>query len=417
MRYLYLSLVGLFLHMCLAACSTDKLDEVAVEGDEVNMTIVADQNRTHLNSDGTHIEWDATGEYLMVYQTADNTTISAKSSEAVVNGGLAQFGVTFQGNAAAQSFVYNAIYPAASVSVDATPAVDDVLFTLPLVQNPTALSYDNSADLLVARSVSVATQPEALSMSFKRLVALGRLSLTGIDDVAIKSIELRVPGANLAGSIAVNLTDGCVAEYSNTSDCITIVYDELVATTTPIFFTALPATIEAGDSFSVSVQCSNGDVVSREVRLPAGRSLNFTAGNMTIFKVNMDNKGSEDVDFGTIAGEWRLMEWCGMDKSEFDFDIYLDISASGSVTLWQRLAQLGWEKFESNASILNGVISGTYSDGVKWSGDYNVTMDNGRMIWTNTLDATDVSVYERTDIPDEVSECGTIASKFVLPIL
>ena len=179
MKYLYLPLTALILTLSHIACSTDNHEEPIVDNDVVEMTIVAEQTRTHLSSDGSTVEWDATGEYLMVYQTTEGNTVSNKSCEASVVDGLAQFGVTFQSVATAQSFEYNAIYPASSVAVDATPAVDDVLFTLPVVQLPTSSSFDNSADLLVARRSTTTSQPESLSMAFKRLVAIGRLMLAG----------------------------------------------------------------------------------------------------------------------------------------------------------------------------------------------------------------------------------------------
>ncbi|MBR5206186.1 MAG: fimbrillin family protein [Alistipes sp.] len=416
MKYLHLPLAVLLCAMVHIACSTDNSDDAIVEGDIVNMTIIAEQTRTHLNNDGTKVEWNDSGEYLMVYQSAEGNTISNKSGEAVITDGLAKFGVSFS-TSVAQSFEYNAVYPAASVAADATPSVDDVVFTLPVAQRPSATSFDSAADLLVARSITTTTQSESLNMAFKRMVAIGRLSLAGVDDMDIASVELRVPDAHLAGSLSLNLSEGHIAEYNTTSDCITITYDQPIDASQPIFFTLLPTTIEANESFIVSVYDTSGNALSREVRLPRGRSLSFAAGDMTIFKVNMDDKGSEDANFGAIAGEWHLTEWCGMSNKEFDFDIYLDIDASGSLTLWQRLTQHSWEKFTSTASIDNGVISGTYSDSTAWGSDYYISVSGDTMTWTNTADPTDVSIYTRADIPDNVAECEALSSKFSAPLL
>lgn len=416
MKYLYLPLTILLCALTHIACSTGNSDDTIIESNVVNMTIIAEQTRTHLNSDGTKVEWDDSGEYLMAYQTAEGNTISNKSSEAIITEGLAKFGVSFA-SSAAQSFEYNAIYPAASVAADATPSVDDVVFTLPVTQRPTATSFDSAADLLVARSIKTSTQSELLNMAFKRMVAIGRLSLAGVDDMNIAGVELRISGAHLAGNISLNLSEGRIAEYNTTSDCITIIYDQSIDASQPIFFTLLPTTIEANESFSVSVFDASGNTVSREVTLPRGRSLSFTAGDMTIFKVNMNDNSSEEADFGTIAGEWHLTEWCGMSNREFDFDIYLDIDATGDITLWQRLTQHGWEKFVSTATINSGVISGTYSDNTAWGSDYYISVSDDMMTWTNTSDPTDVSIYERADIPDNVAACKMLSSKFSSPLL
>lgn len=416
MRCLYLSLAAILLMLSHIACSTDKSDDVVVNGDVVEMTIIAEQSRTHLNDNATNVEWDVSGEYLMVYQTADVSTISNMSNEAVVVNDLAQFSVSFMRIAEANSFTYNALYPAASIAADATPSVDDVVVMLPTVQRPSADSFDGDADLLVARQTKTVVQPESLSMAFKRLVAIGCMSFAGVDEIMISSVEFRIPNAHLVGSFSVNLPDGRIAEYSTTSDCITIAYDTPVVASTPIYFTLLPIELGAGDSFGVSIVDTNGNTISRDITLADGRSLNFTAGNMTIFKVNMEDRGSESADFAAIAGEWHLTEWCGMSDSNLDFDIYLDIDTNGNIALWQRLSHYGWERFDSTATLVNGVIEGIYSDGVKWGSAYNISVKGNQMIWTNTLDATDVSIYERTEIPSSVEEC-VIASKFSTPLL
>lgn len=416
MKYLYLPLTILLCALTHIACSTGNSDDTIIESDVVNMTIIAEQTRTHLNSDGTKVEWNDSGEYLMAYQTAEGNTISNKSSEAIITEGLAKFDVSFS-SSTAQSFEYNAIYPAASVAADATPTVDDVVFTLPITQRPTTVSFDSAADLLVARSVKTTTQSESLNMAFKRMVAIGRLSLAGVDDMNIAGVEFRISGAHLAGNISLNLSEGRIAEYNTTSDCITITYDQPIDASQPIFFTLLPTTIEANESFSVSVYDASGNTVSREVTLPRGRSLSFTAGDMTIFKVNMTDSGSEDANFGVIAGEWHLTEWCGMSNREFDFDIYLDIDTSGEIILWQRLTQHNWEKFVSTATIDGGIISGVYDDKTLWANDYRIELNENSMTWTNTSDPTDVSVYERADIPDNIAECESLSAKFSAPLL
>ncbi len=102
-------------------------------------------------------------------------------------------------------------------------------------------------------------------------------------------------------------------------------------------------------------------------------------------------------DTSDIAGTWHLTQWRGAEPS---FDVYLSITEDGIVTLWQRIESREWQRYYSTAVIENGVISGTYTDGVAWGASYNVTLGNETMTWVNTADSGDISVYTRAELPE-----------------
>lgn len=102
-------------------------------------------------------------------------------------------------------------------------------------------------------------------------------------------------------------------------------------------------------------------------------------------------------DTSDIAGTWCLTQWRGTEPS---FDVYLSITENGIVTLWQRIESREWQRYYSTAVIENGVISGTYTDGVAWGASYNVTLGNETMTWVNTADSGDISVYTRAELPE-----------------
>ena len=93
------------------------------------------------------------------------------------------------------------------------------------------------------------------------------------------------------------------------------------------------------------------------------------------------------------------------------FDIYLDITANGVVTLWQRLESRAWECFYSSAAIEDGVIFGTYTDGAAWGASYSVTLDENTMTWVATNDSTDISVYTRAELPEDLNVAVTRAAE------
>ena len=109
-------------------------------------------------------------------------------------------------------------------------------------------------------------------------------------------------------------------------------------------------------------------------------------------------------DTSSIAGTWHLTEWRGAVPS---FEVYLDITEEGVVTLWQKIEHRAWECFFSSADIENGIISGVYSDGVMWGASYYVSVAENSMTWVDVNDATDISVYTRSELPEGLTEVVT----------
>lgn len=99
-----------------------------------------------------------------------------------------------------------------------------------------------------------------------------------------------------------------------------------------------------------------------------------------------------------IIGDWRLDEWHG--STDLQFAIYLSVTADGEFKLWQQLQSIEWQKFSGTITLEGDAVTGVYSDGQTWSASYRVERDGDRMIWTNTADATDRSVYVPAAIPD-----------------
>ena len=112
-------------------------------------------------------------------------------------------------------------------------------------------------------------------------------------------------------------------------------------------------------------------------------------------------------DTSSIEGVWHLTSWRGVEPS---FDIYLDITATGGITLYQRIDSHYWEIYQASAEINNGVISGVYTDGEVWSATYGVTVSGNTMTWVNSADADEVSVYTRSELPATMPVIPTRAS-------
>ncbi|MBR5853424.1 MAG: hypothetical protein IKY74_04400 [Alistipes sp.] len=109
-------------------------------------------------------------------------------------------------------------------------------------------------------------------------------------------------------------------------------------------------------------------------------------------------------DTSTIEGVWHLTTWRGVTPS---FEVYLDITATGGITLYQCIENSYWEVFQSAASIEDGIIQGLYTDGTAWATSYYLTVDGDAMTWVDSNDPTDISIYSRAELPAQMPTQGT----------
>ena len=124
----------------------------------------------------------------------------------------------------------------------------------------------------------------------------------------------------------------------------------------------------------------------------------------------------EGGDTSMMEGVWKLTQWRGIQP---DFEVYMEIDATGGVLLWQRIDSRNWEQYLSAAYTEDGVISGVYDDGVAWGASYYYSVNGDSMTWTDTQDSSDVSVYQRSTLPEDLrkiqrsSQQTTALSRFL----
>lgn len=296
-----LALVGVSCHE--ATNGTNSAE--GTEGEEyISLTInVEDATRTALDVAAQMVRWQA-GDKIVVIENDERYAVSEKA--VIGDNGRAQFKATFSKDTTADTYTYDAIYPAESVSFDEGVYSELVKVTLPAVQHPTATSFDPIADILVAERVVCSEQPEQLNMRFKRLVAMGELTLSHMpEDSFVSSVTLRMDdNVILAGCNLVNCAEGGVFEYGYDRDsfALTLIYDTPIEASAPIYFTCNPVTLEEGDAFEVEVTTTEGEVLKRSVTIPEGRTLEFQEGDLNLFSIDMssaivdDGKDEEDED-------------------------------------------------------------------------------------------------------------------------
>lgn len=278
--------------MGIMACQTEPEIIFVPEAKDVVMTITAgmDDTRTWIDETNYKVQWSE-GDKLKVFQ---NTT-AATSKEAVIDAdGNAKFTVAFAEDPESVDFTYNAVYPVSSWVDNNNTIMENMKLIIPAAQNPMVESFDPNADLLIAKPINTSEQAESLNMQFKRMVALGKMSLvlpeeaTTISEVVFSAIAATdVDPKIVAGRNRVDIITGTVVTegYYGATNTLTLSYENVPAST-PVYFTCNPFELVSGEKFSVKVVCNNG-TYTREVIIPDSRSLIFSIGDLTTFSVNL----------------------------------------------------------------------------------------------------------------------------------
>lgn len=272
--------------LSIVACQTEP--EIYVpEVNTFDMTIIAEgDTRTEL-VDGTSINWSA-GDQLSVVVNNSIKTSSALDS-ATTTASFTVGGV----ETSESGYTIQAVYPA-DANKEARGANYPYVYKIETAtkQTPSTTSFDGAADMLVAKEVTTTEQPSELSMQFTRLVALGEMTLTRFaPESAIKSVTFSTSDAALTGRSYVNLSTTEV-EYGYANQAFKNVVLNYVDTEDwskgyTIYFTCFPAELTTG--FTVVVETTDGTKYTKTVTLTDGKTLSFTAGDMTRFMVKMDD--------------------------------------------------------------------------------------------------------------------------------
>ena len=301
------------------ACSKDDTVSDPSNGRKVTMTVSASSelesasgSRTTYDPLTGKVSWNATGEFLQVLETAASTTVFATSQEGVISGDIAKFAVTFPANENTP-LVYNAVYPASAWVTSSNTDITNMKVITPTVQQPTATSFDSNADLLIAKSISVESQPTELQMSFGRAVAIGKMTVKNLASAeSVLGVKFTAPDKKVTGRSYVDMTAGTVKEYGypgNFSDNVTLSYSSEMNITAnseagmTAYFTCFPFEVAAGETFTVTVTTAS-KIFTKTVTVQEGRTLAFAAGDSSTFAVDMTGATEEENE--TLSGDYVI---------------------------------------------------------------------------------------------------------------
>lgn len=284
----------------LTACSKGEDITINNSSDKVSFsaTVDAPQSRSVLVEDAGkyHAEWVA-GDYLELFEITITGGTKAKANN--VNTTLTEGGktakVSFELSAkTADSFAYILTHNDASINKVATY----LAFTVPNNQAPTAMNtYDPTADLIISKGVSLATQPtETINFEMARMTALAKVSIKNLALAAgdaVKSVNF-VCSKNISGKMTNILTDDIIAgnyplagmkDSSPVYNNVTVTLPEAQTGDFSYYMSVWPTTIDAGEKVTVTAVTEKGGIFSKEITLP--KVMELVSGDILAFTVNM----------------------------------------------------------------------------------------------------------------------------------
>ena len=270
--------------MGLTACQ-NSFEEVTNEDikSSVVVNFISDEARTSVDTTGDTplFSWSENEEFAVLEQTdalAEATSVAYSKVDE-----KAYIDATFNINPGKTEYKYVAVYPKAAF--DSATSINEATLTLPAEQSAAATSYDPNADLMVSMPVVTDAQPtEAQPLRFTRLAAIAKMTIKNLPEgEQVEKVIFTADNKTLAGSINANLEDPHA--FSVKSGVSTV---SVATTSTDVYFTVLPETLVAGDTYSVVV-LTNEHLFVKQGNIAEGKSLVFEAGMVTLFSVNLEN--------------------------------------------------------------------------------------------------------------------------------
>ncbi|MBO5941758.1 MAG: BACON domain-containing protein [Bacteroidales bacterium] len=279
--------------MGAVACQKEMQEELPVNGETVQVTFVAGAADTKTSVDASGkapaFAWGENETFAVLEQT-DALAAAASVTYAKVDG-KAHITAEFTANPGKESYDYVTIYPASGY-VSAT-GLGAATLSLPAVQTMAEGSYDPNADLMVSEVVSANAQPtEAQMVRFTRMAAVVKMTLKNFtleEGDQVEQVIFTADGKSLAGTITGDLAAPKEFEVAEGVDNVTV----NTTSSTDVYFTVLPTTLEAGDAYTVTV-LTNKKIYIKNGAIPAEKSLAFEKGNVTRLGVNMAEVESID---------------------------------------------------------------------------------------------------------------------------
>ena len=215
------------------------------------------------------------------------------------DGTTASFEASFDASATSAPYTFYAVSPASAARA-ISPSRSAWSVYIAASQRPSALSVDEDAQLLVAKSAASATLPGEVDLHFSHLTAYGRIALKNLElgDAAVSKVDL-VFSTPVVGEWYWG-EDGALTANGD-SHTITLDTDA----SGDLWFACAPVDV-SGQTLKLVVFTDQGNL-TREITFPEGRK--FNSGKVARFSVDMagiEIQGGDTFVLVTDASELQV---------------------------------------------------------------------------------------------------------------
>lgn len=319
--------------MAFTSCTKESVNEAVKPNDTYTMKFVADapETRTSVEVDGTtaNFSWAVEGEtFTFIQNTAEGGLKKGTDVTFANNAGLAEITATF--TEATSPIV--AVYPENAWVSDDNTNFNKAKLIVPRDQSILDGTFDPNADLLVSKVVTPENTTDTHKLQFARLVAVGKMTLKNLPVVGTETIQrvnFSIDSENaLTGRLYIDLETAEVSEWGYYGQALNYVNlidgNVTAAAANDFYFTCMPATVAAGETFTIEVTTDTA-TYTHSVTIPDGKFIEFKSGRVAEFGVNMAT--AERVTIEGLPLPW---------SESFDSDDLskYDITSGGSTTKW-----------------------------------------------------------------------------------
>ena len=215
------------------------------------------------------------------------------------DGTTASFEASFDASATSAPYTFYAVSPASAARA-ISPSRSAWSVYIAAFQHPSALSVDEDAQLLVAKSAASATLPGEVDLHFSHLTAYGRIALKNLElgDATVNKVDL-VFSTPVVGEWYWG-EDGTLTANGD-SHTITLDTDA----SGDLWFACAPVDV-SGQTLKLVVFTDQGNL-TREITFPEGRK--FNSGKVARFSVDMagiEIQGGDTFVLVTDASELQV---------------------------------------------------------------------------------------------------------------
>ena len=215
------------------------------------------------------------------------------------DGTTASFEASFDASATSAPYTFYAVSPASAARA-ISPSRSAWSVYIATFQHPSALSVDEDAQLLVAKSAASATLPGEVDLHFSHLTAYGRIALKNLElgDATVSKVDL-VFSTPVVGEWYWG-EDGTLTANGD-SHTITLDTDA----SGDLWFACAPVDV-SGQTLKLVVFTDQGNLI-REITFPEGRK--FNSGKVARFSVDMagiEIQGGDTFVLVTDASELQV---------------------------------------------------------------------------------------------------------------